>query len=923
MRFKVCKKKKNFTVGFVLIFIFIIAFLFLFPSLGYASQIDDLAFDGRQVEIGETIGLPGTSPIIIIAKIIRVILGFLGIIVLLLVLYAGWMWMSSMGQEEKIEKAKNTLKNALIGLIIIIMSFAIVTFVINKLYAGPGGGPGGGGGGGGMGSGFSAIGNGIIQSVYPEHMQEDVPRNTVIMVTFKEAINPETICVDSNNDGIFCNCAGSTCDKIKISSIMIYQSDKEEFCGGASGNDGCVEAYGISNDNKTFVFKPTSYLGSASEDIWHTVYLSTDIEKANGDDAFSSFENGFLWNFEVNTTIDLSPPQIKNVYPYPDNYWDESGEVAPAKIASGSIGLNANPQFYSIAKIGAPVSVGGSPKAIVSGSYVCQAEGIINVAVNALGSKVNVGGIDGVVSGDDISDGEASLGCGLVLKIEDGSFSAGNSWNIAVSPEKQADFLIVGSDKYVFVKEAPENFKILVGADKTATAGNIISKINEKSSVVSAKLESGKIKISAKTAGSAGNKINLKSNCDGQTACSFQIIPMSGGDDLKKVIKIKGAPDNPMNSVIQINFNEAIIPLSLVGPSDLVKNTIKVVNGSNEIIDGNFSISNQYRTIEFLSNNECGVNACGDTIYCLPENSNLKVIIKAAPLISCSGDANCALYVPFNSCKNGLCQNSSNENYPQSSLPLNSGVVDAAMNSLDGNRNEKADGPESQSKKSPYYENDRIATCRLGEAEGKICNSGNAIAVCGSLESCKYFNGDQVKAEDERISYLRANYGDDYQWSFMVNDIINLEPPIIETTFPANNISDIDLYKPINVLFNKLMMSSSLATGFKELKNGEEIVRHKLINLSTYSNKAIGYWISKNDIDENPRDGYSEKTEIFINHSEFSDLSSYWAQIGSGVRDIFQNCFKPSKGPACLGSVNDSNPSCCYGTAQADECEHN
>jgi len=60
---------------------------------------------------------------ITIAKSIRVVIGFLGIISVCLIMYAGWLWMTSEGSKDKVEKSKSILKNAAIGLIIILAAF--------------------------------------------------------------------------------------------------------------------------------------------------------------------------------------------------------------------------------------------------------------------------------------------------------------------------------------------------------------------------------------------------------------------------------------------------------------------------------------------------------------------------------------------------------------------------------------------------------------------------------------------------------------------------------------------------------------------------------------------------------------------------------------------------------------------------------
>jgi type IV secretory pathway VirB2 component (pilin) len=81
--------------------------------------------------------LPG-----IIQVAISAFLGLLGIIFIILIIYAGFNWMTAGGDEEKVKLAKDTLIRAVIGLIIIIAAYSITYFVFSNL-------PGGGGGGGG------------------------------------------------------------------------------------------------------------------------------------------------------------------------------------------------------------------------------------------------------------------------------------------------------------------------------------------------------------------------------------------------------------------------------------------------------------------------------------------------------------------------------------------------------------------------------------------------------------------------------------------------------------------------------------------------------------------------------------------------------------------------------------------------------
>lgn len=57
-------------------------------------------------------------------------MGFIGIVMLVMILSSGAAFMTSAGDEEKIKGAKRTLYNAVIGLIIILSAYSIVTYVV-------------------------------------------------------------------------------------------------------------------------------------------------------------------------------------------------------------------------------------------------------------------------------------------------------------------------------------------------------------------------------------------------------------------------------------------------------------------------------------------------------------------------------------------------------------------------------------------------------------------------------------------------------------------------------------------------------------------------------------------------------------------------------------------------------------------------
>lgn len=111
--------------------------LFLSNNIASAGLLDtnvtkemDTQTAGLQSQAGyaTTVSVGG-----IVATVIQAFLGLLGIIFVILILTAGYNWMTAAGEEEKINKAKDTIRRAIIGLIIIIAAYSITYFVFSNL----------------------------------------------------------------------------------------------------------------------------------------------------------------------------------------------------------------------------------------------------------------------------------------------------------------------------------------------------------------------------------------------------------------------------------------------------------------------------------------------------------------------------------------------------------------------------------------------------------------------------------------------------------------------------------------------------------------------------------------------------------------------------------------------------------------------
>jgi predicted permease len=69
----------------------------------------------------------------VIGRAINIVLGFLGIVLLCLFLYAGFLWMTAGGDEGKVKTARQLITNAIIGYFIIGAAYALTGFVLDSL----------------------------------------------------------------------------------------------------------------------------------------------------------------------------------------------------------------------------------------------------------------------------------------------------------------------------------------------------------------------------------------------------------------------------------------------------------------------------------------------------------------------------------------------------------------------------------------------------------------------------------------------------------------------------------------------------------------------------------------------------------------------------------------------------------------------
>jgi len=285
--------------------------------------------------VGPAIGLSGGGdPRILIARIIRFFLGFLGIVAVILVLYGGFLWMTAAGNEDRVSQARSVLINAGIGLVIILSAFAIVSYILSTFitatteqicqagdpsiaclvvgcggeqvcsdtngdgvytYGGctpfPGCVPGG----------PNAF---VIGSFSPPNGKDDAPRNAIVRVRFNEAVEADTLTYGSTTD-----------------SVRVYPaSDPSAVLAGT------LDVSNVTNTNqRSFTFTPDAHcdapndtLSCFASTIAYTVEITGGtIRSASGRALNCTYpSNPCKVTFTTGDYIDTVPPHVSITEPW-------------------------------------------------------------------------------------------------------------------------------------------------------------------------------------------------------------------------------------------------------------------------------------------------------------------------------------------------------------------------------------------------------------------------------------------------------------------------------------------------------------------------------------------------------------------------------------------------------------------------------
>lgn len=102
------------------------------PSLVFAQGIKSIEGPlGRAITPTGFADRKEIAPIV--GTAINLVLSLVGLIFLILMVYAGMLWMTARGEESQVEKAQKIIKASMIGLFVVISAYAI-TFLVTSRF---------------------------------------------------------------------------------------------------------------------------------------------------------------------------------------------------------------------------------------------------------------------------------------------------------------------------------------------------------------------------------------------------------------------------------------------------------------------------------------------------------------------------------------------------------------------------------------------------------------------------------------------------------------------------------------------------------------------------------------------------------------------------------------------------------------------
>ncbi|MCH7492620.1 Ig-like domain-containing protein, partial [Patescibacteria group bacterium] len=267
--------------------------------------------------IGTTFGLGTADLLSTVINVVQWALGFLGLVAVIFIMYGGFIWMTAAGNQEKVAKAKQIIQRAVIGLVIVLLAWAIVLFVIDRTSTLSGGG-------GGSSCNFGDVngcydcdisnnwvynpdycglpGNAFyVRWVDPAEDETNVLLCTIIQVQFNEEILPASVPGNAHFIVEGGDLGGIACTNDNDCASAL--------CTGTCQGDEVAGAWNVAAKGLEFL-PDSNYLDS-------TTYRVDLVGGASGIDDTGSLDSfaGKTWWFTTGSTTLPNPPTVTAIYP--------------------------------------------------------------------------------------------------------------------------------------------------------------------------------------------------------------------------------------------------------------------------------------------------------------------------------------------------------------------------------------------------------------------------------------------------------------------------------------------------------------------------------------------------------------------------------------------------------------------------------
>ena len=264
---------------------------------------------------GETAGYGGAPLPQVIGRIVKIVLSLLGLIAVIIMIVGGFVWMTSGGVVDKVTKAKKIISSGLIGLLIIVFAYTIVSFVMGRLSGVTGIEPGGTVGctpslccgpglrcdsGGSCNLSDSSCGfpSDIFKikkietthGGYQENYNQDVYLCSAVQPIFNHSVDSQRI------------------EELELAEELRIETGTNSVSGDWQTRDGAI----IFKHDANFT-ENTSY-----EAYFPKVILNTQskiLQQCLAAGGCVDAGSYFIWNFQTGEEIDANSPEITSTYP--------------------------------------------------------------------------------------------------------------------------------------------------------------------------------------------------------------------------------------------------------------------------------------------------------------------------------------------------------------------------------------------------------------------------------------------------------------------------------------------------------------------------------------------------------------------------------------------------------------------------------